>query len=246
MTIIPAIDLQAGRCVRLFKGRFDKVTTYSDDPIALAQQYEAQGATELHIVDLEGARLGQPQAAKLIAQIKSATQLKIQTGGGIRTQTAVESLLEKGIDRVVMGSLAINQPSLIKSWMRQFGSERFVLALDVRLDDVGEPWLVTQGWQQVTTLSLWSLLTEYSVFNDLAVLCTDIDRDGVLSGPNLDLYRQCLQRFSNVDWQASGGVSQLNDLKALSSLGLKAAIVGKALYEKHFTLTAAIEETLVC
>ncbi len=239
MQILPAIDIKEGKCVRLYQGAFDKVTEYSHSPLAVANAYIAEGATQLHIVDLDGAKRGCCAQMEIMAQL-GQLPITIQVGGGIRTTSQIESLLSTGVSRVVIGSMAITQPQTVKAWLQKFGAEKIILAMDLRLNTLGEPWLVTQGWQQAAQCNLWELLEFYTKYGLQTILCTDISRDGTLLGPNFSLYAACQQRFPELCVQASGGISSIADLQYLKRLNLSGAIVGKALYEKRFSLTEAL------
>ena len=238
MIVVPAIDLYEGSCVRLNEGRFDAVTAYSQDPVHQAQLFEAAGAVALHVVDLNGAKEGRPVHLDVIAKIKAETTLLVQSGGGLRNRDSIVSSLESGIDRVVLGSVAVTDVDMVSSLIDEYGVERFVLAFDVNIAE--QPLLAIKGWVEKTETSLWDILSLYASYAGLTILCTDIGRDGLLTGPNVDLYREGVQRFSQFSWQASGGVSQLSDLSTLKASGAASVIVGKALYEKKFELSEAI------
>jgi phosphoribosylformimino-5-aminoimidazole carboxamide ribotide isomerase len=246
MQIIPAIDLRQGKCVRLTQGSFDQSTEYLVTPIAVAAEYAQSGATFIHIVDLDGAKDGDSLQWPLVKTLTQESKLLIQTGGGIRTSAHIERLLACGVSRVVVGSMAITQPHIFSEWLTHFGPDKIVFACDVTLNEVGNPRFAIQGWQQQSSINVWTLLDQLCAKGLQHVLCTDISRDGLLAGPNIDLYAQCQRRFPAIAWQASGGVSTLSQLIALKKLGLSAAIVGKALYEKHFTVSQAIEALNAC
>lgn len=228
MNIIPAIDLINGQCVRLQQGQFDCVTEYKHDPLELALHYQQQGAQRLHIVDLDGAKDPQRHQAALIMRIQQQCQLKVQVGGGIRDHDRIDTYLQNGVDRIVIGSLAITQPDLVNQWFTQYGHERIVLALDVSMQH-GQPLLMNNAWQDDTGLCLWDCLAHYPDCRH--VLCTDISCDGMMQGPNLALYHQAIERFPTIAWQASGGIGHPAHVAELSALGVSAAIIGKALYE---------------
>jgi len=236
MLLIPAIDLRGGQCVRLLQGRFDAETVYASDPAEVLDRYLALGARQIHVVDLDGARdgsQGNRDAIRRIAEL--AGQAAIQVGGGVRTREVAEELLALGAARVVVGSVAVTQPDEVASWLGAFGPERVVLALDARLDEGGTPRLATHGWERQTGTSLWDAVERYLPAGLRHVLCTDVARDGALSGPNVALYEQCARRFPGVAWQASGGVASIADLQALAATGVAAAISGRALLEGRFT-----------
>ena len=235
MKVIPAIDLQGGMCVRLFKGDFAKTTEYSDDPASIAQQFAELHTSDLHIVDLDGARTGAQENHAIIAEIAIASGLAIQVGGGIRSRDAVCKWLDAGVSRCVIGSLAITEPDAVKSWIVHFGSDRIVLALDVNIDDAGIPAITTHGWTRRSNRSVFECIEEYRNVGLRHVLCTDVSRDGAMAGPNMELYSSILVRYPDLELQASGGVRHLQDLKALRDLGLPAAITGRALLDGKIT-----------
>jgi phosphoribosylformimino-5-aminoimidazole carboxamide ribotide isomerase len=238
MLLIPAIDLRAGRCVRLYQGDFAAETLYPADPRGLVSRYRERGATWLHVVDLDGARDGVAGNRELIAELATAatagssragaTALRLQVGGGVRTASAIEDLLDAGVARVVVGSAALERTNEVVAWLERFGAERIVLAFDVRMQAVG-PRVRTHGWTADTDMGLWDAVGRYAMTGLRHVLCTDIARDGTFLGPNLELYRSALERFPHLLWQASGGVSNAADLGALRRTGVAAAVCGKAL-----------------
>lgn len=236
MDVIPAIDLRGGRCVRLLFGDFDAETRYDADPVTLAATYGDSGCRHLHIVDLDGAKDGEPVNAALIRRMIDRTDLRVQTGGGVRTEAHVQSLLDNGVSRVVIGSLAITDAPTVREWLRRFGSDRIVLALDVRTAGVPSPTITTHGWTESSGVPLEECIASYLSAGLRHVLCTDVDRDGALGGPAIDLYRGILRRFPGIQLQASGGVATIGDLTALREAGLPAAITGKALLERRITL----------
>lgn len=240
MNIYPAIDLQSGKCVRLFQGSYDQVTEYDEDPIKMARDFVSQGAKRLHIVDLDGAKKGEPVNLDLILKIKESTRAQIQMGGGIRSPEKARHILKSRIDRIIIGSLAISNPSEIKTWIKEFGPDQIVLALDIRLDEKQVPRLALHGWQTPSDKNLWDLIAEYEESGLKHVLCTDIGKDGTLTGPNISLYQECINRFPQILFQASGGIGSLKDLQELSTIPVDGAIIGKAIYEKKFTVHEAL------
>jgi len=242
MIIFPAIDLRGGRVVRLTEGKFDQEKTYGDNPLAVAREFAAAGATWLHVVDLDGAKDPLQRQTALVEKIARGSGLRVQTGGGIRDETQIEALLAAGVQRVIVGSLAAREPARVRSWFARFGAERLILAPDVRLDADGTPRVAAAGWQECTGLALDEFLRGYLPAGLIHILCTDISRDGKLTGPNSALYAQLVKRFPTLQIQASGGVSSLEDLRVLQTTGSAGAIVGRALYEKKFTL----QEALAC
>ena len=232
MLLIPAIDLRGGNCVRLLQGRFDAETVYARDPAVVLDRYLALGARRIHVVDLDGARDGSQGNRAVIRRIADrAGRDAIQVGGGVRTREVAEELFALGVARAVVGSVAVTQPDEVGSWLQEFGPERIVLAFDVRLDEGGTPCLATHGWERQTQTSLWDAVERYLPAGLRHVLCTDVARDGALSGPNVALYGECVRRYPNLSWQASGGVSVAADLHALATTGAAAVISGRALLE---------------
>jgi len=236
MLLIPAIDLRNGRCVRLFKGDFNAETRYEYDPLDLHERYRGFGATWLHLVDLDGAKDGVLANRPTIVKLAAQRSLRIQVGGGMRSAAVIEDVLAQGVERVVVGSAAIENPTEVAGWFSRFGAERICLALDVKIDPTdNEPKVRTRGWTEGTGVTLWRALEPFLPVGLKHVLCTDIDRDGALTGPNVDLYRDCAARWPGIEFQASGGVRNVGDLAALSRAGAAAAVSGKALLEGRLT-----------
>jgi len=240
MIIYPAIDLRGSRVVRLTEGKFDQEKSYGDDPLAVAQDFAAAGATWLHVVDLDGAKDPTKRQTALVETITRGSGLRVQTGGGIRHESQVSALLAAGAQRVIVGSLAAKQPDLVCGWLKQFGPERIILSPDIRLDDAGTPGVAAAGWQESTGVALNDFLNGFLAAGLVHILCTDISRDGKLTGPNIVLYAQLVKKFPSLQIQASGGVAWLDDLRDLKPTGAAGAIVGRALYEKRFTLKEAL------
>jgi phosphoribosylformimino-5-aminoimidazole carboxamide ribotide isomerase len=238
MIILPAMDLMGGRPVRLAQGRFDDATDYLLDPAEAVLAFEAAGAEWAHLVDLDGARAGAPRQHGLLADIALSVTLKLQVAGGFREEAQFTRLFDAGVDRIVIGSLAVKQPDVTRALFDRFGGDRLTLALDVKLVD-GVPLVATSGWTETSSLSLWDVAAGYPAARHLLV--TDIGRDGMLAGPNVELVDQIVRRLPNHDVQASGGVSSLDDLRELKSAGAAGAIVGKALWEQRIDLKAAID-----
>jgi phosphoribosylformimino-5-aminoimidazole carboxamide ribotide isomerase len=228
LELIPAIDIRHGRCVRLLKGDFDKETRYDVDPVERVGWYHSLGARRIHIVDLDGAKEGSPRNHALIAEM--AAGVRVQLGGGIRDRASLERALEIA-DRVVIGSLAVTNPALVRDWLQEFGGERIVLGLDVRIDENDAPWITTHGWTELSRLSLADAIDEFASAGLVHVLCTDVARDGAMAGPNLELYASCAEQWPAIRFQASGGVRDSRDLEALSRTGAAGAISGKALLD---------------
>jgi phosphoribosylformimino-5-aminoimidazole carboxamide ribotide isomerase len=236
MRLIPAIDLKAGHCVRLLHGDFANETRYGASPKFLLDKYRELGADWLHVVDLDGAKDGSLGNRAIIAQLAAQKAVKLQVGGGLRDIAAVTHMLDLGAARVVIGSAAVTQAPDVRSWLELVGPERMTVAFDVRLDDGGMPRVATHGWQRQSDLSLWSALENFTGSQLMHVLCTDVGRDGALSGPNIELYREAARRHPRIQWQASGGIRDARDLHALAAAGAAAAISGKALLEELIPL----------
>jgi len=235
MQVIPAIDLRDGQCVRLYQGDFDQQTDYSDDPASVVREYESMGFDTLHIVDLDGALTGQPKNQDIILDILQSTNMAVQLGGGLRTGARVEYWFDAGLARAVIGSLAVTKPETVRDWMTQYGADRIVLALDINVSSTGVPLLATHGWRQAGSVSLFQCIDDFATAGLQHVLCTDISKDGALSGPNLELYAELLERYPEIQFQASGGVRDIADLQALREMGAQAAITGRALLEGNIT-----------
>ena len=237
MIVLPAIDLINNQCVRLTKGDFDKKTIYNNNPLEVAKQFEKDGSKYLHIIDLDGAKNENSSQTETIINIAKNTNLKIQTGGGIRTKEQIKYLLDNGIDKVIIGSLTIKNTDLVKEWINFFGLEKIVLSFDVKIIN-NIPIVAISGWQE-NTISLWDILNNFQLKH---ILCTDINKDGMLQGVNINLYIKIKNLFPNISLQASGGVSSLQDVKELKKNKIDKVIIGKALYENKFTL----QEVLKC
>jgi phosphoribosylformimino-5-aminoimidazole carboxamide ribotide isomerase len=230
--LIPAIDLKAGHCVRLLHGDFARETRYEVSPASLLEKYRDMGADWLHVVDLDGAKDGSLGNRDAIVQLTVQRAVKLQVGGGLRNTAAVTQMLDAGVARVVIGSAAVTQIDQVRNWLEHFGAERVALAFDVRLDDGGAPHVATHGWQRQSALSLWGALENFAGSHLKHVLCTDVGRDGALTGPNVALYAEAARRHPEIEWQASGGVRDAADLHALRHAGAAAAVSGKALLEE--------------
>lgn len=238
--IFPAIDLMDGGCVRLLKGDFAQRTNYSIDPIVMALNFEAAGANWLHVVDLDGAKNHIAAQSNLIIEITNATDMKVQTGGGLRDAKQIKYLLDGGVERVVIGSLAVKDPTLVSQWMDEFGPEKIVLAIDIFLDLDGTPRTATHGWTQTSELSLWQVIDGFLSAGLQTILVTDIAKDGGLQGSNISLYLDIMRRYPDLDLITSGGVGSLQDVVKLKELDPAGIIIGKALYENKFTLSEAV------
>lgn len=238
--IIPAIDLIDGKVVRLYQGAYDKTTEYQFSPIALRDAYAAAGSPLLHVVDLSGAKDANQRQLALLTKLMTNTPLQIQVGGGVRSEQDVIDLLQAGASRVVIGSLAIREPQLVQQWLKTYGGERIVLALDVAINAQGEKTLPSHGWIAESGITLEQVLDGYIAAGAKHVLCTDISKDGTLSGANVNLYRELSANYPQIAWQASGGIGALSDIHALIGSGVAGVILGRSLLEGKFTLQEAI------
>ena len=236
MIIYPAIDLIAGEVVRLHKGDFEQKKTYGTDPVAVARAYADAGASWLHLVDLDGAKDPTNRQTGLIGDIIAGSGLKVQTGGGIRSRGDVEALLDAGASRVVIGSLAVREPNLVRQMFVDFGAEAICLAADVIRQD-GAFMIAVSGWQEASNLPLADFITGFADVGLRHVLSTDIDRDGTMTGPNAGLYAEMKAAFPDIQLQASGGVKGIEDLDGLTTDGV---IIGRAIYEGAIDLRAAL------
>jgi phosphoribosylformimino-5-aminoimidazole carboxamide ribotide isomerase len=234
MIVYPAMDLMGGRCVRLAQGRFEDSTIYSAEPAEALASFAEQGVEWAHVVDLDGARAKEPRQHDLIAQLARTSQLQLQVAGGFRTADQIQRMLDAGVGRVVIGSLAVQQPELVRDVIARFGGDRITLAIDVKIID-GQPMVATHGWTETSTRSLWDIASLYPDARHLLV--TDISRDGMLTGPNFDLLSETVERLPNLAVQASGGISGIDDLPRLTTAGV---IIGKALWEGRIDLGQAI------
>lgn len=238
MQLLPAIDLRAGRAVRLQQGDFSRETVYAEDPVALAQRYAAAGANWLHVVDLDGARSGHNNNVALLGKLLPAG-LNLQVGGGVREESDVQRLLDAGVTQVVVGSLAARDPVRVGGWLTRFGSERLTIALDVRRRESG--WRVASAaWTKEESATLEALVAHFAAAGARHLLCTDIERDGTLNGPNFELYTHVRKLAPQLQLQVSGGVRDLTDIRAARAAGAAGVVLGRALLEGRFTLPEAL------
>ena len=238
--IIPAIDLLDGACVRLLHGNFDAVTAYPDTPQRLAERYAEHGAEWLHVVDLEASRDGAAADTGPLLRLLEAAPQRVQTGGGVRAAEDVRVRLDAGADRVVVGSVAAAEPERFVRWLGEFGADRLVAALDVQIDANGVARPRVYGWTEEAGRTMDETLAPLVEAGLKHLLCTDIGRDGAMTGPNCGLYASLAGRYPSLAIQASGGISGLRDIKDLSDTGVAAAITGKALLEGCFTVAEAL------
>ena len=233
MNIIPAIDLIGGKAVRLQKGDYDKVTVYSDDPASVAQSFEAAGAKYLHLVDLDGAKDGTTANFDTIKNIISKTNLSVEVGGGIRTIDRVKKYIDIGVDRVIIGTAAVTDPDFLREAVKEYG-DKIVVGVDIK-----DGYVAIKGWLEISQLSCYDFCKSLEELGVKTIICTDISKDGMMSGTNRELYLELSNRFG-LNIIASGGVSSLDDVIALTAMDIFGAIVGKALYTGDIDLSKAI------
>lgn len=238
--MIPAIDLINGEVVRLFQGDYNQKTNYQYTVQERQQAYADAGAKVMHFVDLDGAKDSTKRQLNTLKTVVKHPSMTIQVGGGVRCEDDVKQLLELGADRVVIGSLAIKRSELVSQWVTTYGCEKIVLALDIKIDSNGNKTLPTHGWIEDSGVNLEDLLAKYQHVGIKHVLCTDISKDGTLTGTNVDLYTEVCAKYPNIQWQASGGIGSLDDIKALIPTGVSGVILGRSLLEGKFTLEEAI------
>lgn len=238
--IIPALDLIDGKVVRLHQGDYAQQRDYGSDPLPRLQDYAGQGATVLHLVDLTGAKDPAKRQIDLLKKLLNGVEAVVQVGGGIRNRDDVKALLDAGASRVVVGSTAVKQPEEVKAWFNEFGPDAIVLALDVRIDAANRKEVAISGWQEASGITLEEVIEQFQPVGLKHVLCTDISRDGTLSGSNVDLYKEVTARFPQIAFQSSGGIGELSDIAALRGSGVQGVIVGRALLEGKFTVSEAI------
>ena len=239
--LIHAIALIDGCVVRLHQGNYGARRDYGEDPLVRLQRYQASGAQLLHIVDLTGAKDPKARQIPLLRELLGSLSIPVQTGGGIRSADDVRSLLDAGAARVVVGSAAVKRTDEVAGWMKIFGADKLVLALDVRINKAGNAEVAVSGWQETSGVLMADLIRAFEPSGLRYVLTTDISKDGTLAGPNTALYAKLAQTFPNIDFQASGGIGSLDDIRAVSHTGAAGVIVGRALLEGKFTLEEAIE-----
>ena len=243
MEVIPAIDLLGGKVVRLYKDDFDQVTEYPGAPVEIAAGYSSAGIESLHVVDLDGARSGNPAHLDIITKITSTVGMAVQVGGGIRQIEQARAIIAAGAERVVVGSTAAKEPDTVIGWFGELGPDCIVVGVDVSIENGGDPIVQTHGWTESSNQILWSLMDKYMEAGARNFLCTDISRDGTLEGPNMDLYRECNERYPKARIIASGGISSAAELPLLAATGVTSVVTGKALLDGRLTIEE-IEEFL--
>lgn len=235
MQLYPAIDMKDGKCVRLTQGSFDHVKVYSDTPWQIAKMWVSDGATFLHLVDLDGALAGSSVNEPVIRSILEAVDVPVEVGGGIRSRQTVSAMLSLGVSRVIIGTKAVREPELIRELIREFGPDQIVVGVDAR-----DGLVAVDGWEEVSALTALNLCRKMKEYGVRHVVYTDISRDGMLSGPNISATKK-LAEDTGLDVIASGGVSSMEDLQRLYEQGISGVIIGKALYEQRLNLREAVE-----
>ena len=232
MRIIPAIDIIEGKCVRLTKGDYSTQKTYNENPLEVAKAFEAHGIAHLHLVDLDGAKSKHIVNHKVLENLASKTQLKIDFGGGLKSDEDLHIAFECGAQQITGGSIAVKEPQVFNQWLKDYGSDKIILGADVKNE-----WIATDGWTKTSSLSLFDFLEDYQKQGVKYTICTDISKDGMLMGPAFDLYQKILGQ-TDLKLIASGGVSSIEDLPRLAALGCEGSILGKAIYENRISLKA--------
>lgn len=231
MELIPAIDLIDGCCVRLTQGDYADRKVYGQNPVDMAKMYADCGVTRLHVVDLDGAKAKEPCNLRVLERLATETSLDIEWGGGIKSSDALRSAIDAGANRVICGSVAVDNSELFASWLQEYGAGHIILGADVRGRNVA-----THGWLKETEVTIDSIIEQFLPFGLKQLICTDISKDGMLQGPNFPLYVELKEKYPMVDTTLSGGISSMADIDKAASLGLHSVIIGKAIYEGRITL----------
>ena len=235
MRIIPAIDIIDGKCVRLTKGDYNTKKIYNENPLEVAKEFEAAGIEFLHVVDLDGAKASQIINYKVLEQIASKTSLKIDFGGGLKSNKDLEIAFSSGANQITGGSIAVKNSDIFESWIEKYGAQKIILGADFYPDSAGGK-IATNGWQEESTLELIPFIKRYQDKGIQYVICTDISKDGMLQGPSFDVYKEILTEVKDVKLIASGGISTFDELPRLAENGCEGVIIGKAIYEKKISL----------
>ena len=235
MRIIPAIDIIDGKCVRLTKGDYNTKKIYNENPLEVAKEFEAAGIEFLHVVDLDGAKASQIINYKVLEQIASKTNLKIDFGGGLKSNKDLEIAFNSGANQITGGSIAVKNSDIFESWIAKYGAQKIILGADFYPDSAGGK-IATNGWQEESTLELIPFIKGYQNKGIQYVICTDISKDGMLQGPSFEVYKEIITEVKNVKLIASGGISTFDELPRLAESGCEGVIIGKAIYEKKISL----------
>ena len=231
MQLIPAIDIINGKCVRLTQGDYSSVKIYNENPLEVAKEFEDAGLTRVHVVDLDGAKAGEVRNWKVLEAIASRTDMKIDFGGGIKTEKDVSIVLESGARWATIGSIAVKDEELFVDWIDKFGATSFILGADVKDEKIA-----ISGWLETTNIWIFDFIKKYMKHGLKQIFCTDVKKDGLLQGPSVKLYKSIITEFPSLHLIASGGVSSIKDLEDLAAIGCNAAIIGKAIYENRISL----------
>jgi phosphoribosylformimino-5-aminoimidazole carboxamide ribotide isomerase len=231
MEIIPAIDIIGGKCVRLTQGDYEQKKVYNENPLEVAKQFEDAGLRRIHLVDLDGAKAGEVKNWKVLEIIASKTRLLIDFGGGIKTEKDVQIVFDSGAVLATVGSIAVKNENEFVSWLKSIGPEKFLLGADVKNEKIA-----VHGWQETTEIWIYDFIEKYWTHGIHQIFCTDVSKDGKLEGPSIDLYKNIIQKFPELNFIASGGVSSMKDLEELNTIGCNGVIVGKAIYENKISL----------
>jgi phosphoribosylformimino-5-aminoimidazole carboxamide ribotide isomerase len=235
LRIIPAIDIIDGKCVRLTKGDYSTKKIYNENPLEVAKEFEAAGIEYLHVVDLDGAKASQVINYKVLEQIASKTSLKIDFGGGLKSDKDLEIAFNSGAHQITGGSIAVKNSAIFENWIEKYGAQKIILGADFYPDNVGGK-IATNGWQEESTLELIPFIKGYQNKGIQYVICTDISKDGMLQGPSFEVYKKIITEVKNVKLIASGGISTFDELPRLAENGCEGVIIGKAIYEKKISL----------
>ena len=236
MKIIPAIDIIDGKCVRLTQGDYAQKKVYNENPLEVAKAFEDAGITNLHLVDLDGAKASQIINYKVLEKIATVTNLKIDFGGGLKADEDIRIAFESGANQITGGTVAVKKPELFLSWLEKYGSEKIILGADVKNEKIA-----TNGWQEESAIELLDFLKKYTEAGIEYVICTDISKDGLLQGSAIDLYKKIKENFPNLKLIASGGVVSIDEVEQLASMNLHGAIIGKAIYEGKINLKELVQ-----
>lgn len=231
MEIIPAIDIIEGKCVRLTHGDFSRKTIYNENPLEVAKEFEHAGIRRLHLVDLDGAREGRVRNWKVLENVAGKTSLVVDFGGGINEEHDVQVVLNSGAAMATVGSIAVKQQEIFVSWIKKFGAANFLLGADVRKEKI-----TVSGWLENTDIDVYDFIEKYIAEGVSQIFCTDVSKDGAMEGPSIELYKKIIERFPNLNFIASGGVSKMDDVVQLQEIGCKGVIIGKAIYEAKIRL----------
>ena len=231
MEIIPAIDIIEGKCVRLTQGDYSQKTVYNENPLEVAKEFEDAGLKRLHLVDLDGAKAGQVRNWKVLEAIAGKTSLVIDFGGGVKAEKDVQIIFDSGGAFVTIGSMAVKDEETFIAWLKKYGAEKFLLGADVKDEKIA-----VHGWQETTNIWIYDFIRKYVEHGMKQIFCTDVAKDGALQGPSTELYKNIIQKFPDLHFIASGGVSSMDDLYKLEEINCKGVIIGKAIYEGRIKL----------